>query len=76
MPTVIHRVPLHPFTFHDGYTAPKGEVLEFFQHATMHDDSIYPNPEVFDPERHEGTNRAATDVTREWPFWGNAKLVW
>lgn len=76
LPTVVHRVPLQPFSFHDGYEVPKDEIVEFFQYATMNDPEIYPDPGRFDPRRHEAISRAATDMGREWPFWGNAKLAW
>ena len=42
----------------------------------MKDSEIYPDPERFDPEKHKTTGRAATDMGREWPFWGNSKLAW
>lgn len=74
--TVIHRVPLKSFTFHDGYTVPQGEIVEFFQHRTMNDDVLYPEPYNFDPERHVRTGRKATDMGVQWPFWGNSKLAW
>jgi cytochrome P450 len=74
--TVIHRVPLKPFTFHDGYTVPKGEIVEFYQYSTMNDETLYPNAAKFDPERHQSTGRAATDMGIEWPFWGTLKLAW
>ncbi|KAI9660713.1 MAG: hypothetical protein M1821_010065 [Bathelium mastoideum] len=74
--TVIHRVPLKPFTFSDGYSVPKGEIVEFYQHRVMNDDAIYPNAGSFNPSRFKGTGRAATDMGMEWPFWGNSKLAW
>ncbi|KAF1960718.1 cytochrome P450 [Byssothecium circinans] len=73
--TVIHRVSLRPFTFHDGYTVPKGEVVEFYQYNTMNDESIYADAAKFDPERHCRTARVATDMGVEWPFWGNSKIA-
>jgi cytochrome P450 len=74
--TVIHRVPLRDFVFHDGYVVPKGEIVEFFQYKTMNDGGIYARPERFEAERHVGMGRAATDMGREWPFWGNGRLAW
>ncbi|KAF2647866.1 cytochrome P450 [Lophiostoma macrostomum CBS 122681] len=74
--TVIHRVPLQPFTFSDGYTVPKGEIVEFFQHRTMNDAAIYSQPTKFDPERFLGSERLASDLSKDWPFWGNSKLNW
>lgn len=74
--TVIHRVPLKPYTFHDGYTVPKGEIVEFYQYRAMKDESLYPNPDKFDPSRYKGTGKSATDMGFEWPFWGNSKLAW
>lgn len=74
--TVIHRVPLKPYTFHDGYTVPSGEIVEFYQYSAMRDESIYPNPGKFDPSRFNGTGKSATDMGVEWPFWGNSKLAW
>ena len=74
--TVIHRVPLKEFRFSDGYTVPKGEVVEFYQYNTMNDETSYPNPAKFDPTRFQDTTRAATDMSKEWPFWGNSRLAW
>ncbi len=71
--TVIHRVPLKTFTFSDGYTVPKGEIVEFYQYKVMND---YPNAAKFDPTRFQNTSRAATDMGMEWPFWGNSRLAW
>jgi cytochrome P450 len=74
--TVNHRVPLKPFTFKDGYTVPQGEVVEYYQYATMNDDALYPEPSKFVPERHMHTGRKATDMGLEWPFWGNSRIAW
>jgi cytochrome P450 len=74
--TVNHRVPLEAFTFKDGYTVPQGEVVEFYQYGTMNDDTLYPEPGKFDPERHMRTGRKATDMGMAWPFWGNSKIAW
>jgi len=74
--TVIHRVPLKPYTFYDGYVVPQGEIVEFYQYMTMNDSTIYPDAAEFTPERHMCTGRKATDMGVEWPFWGNSKLAW
>ncbi|KAF1969107.1 cytochrome P450, partial [Bimuria novae-zelandiae CBS 107.79] len=73
--TVIHHVSLKLFIFHDGYTVPKGEIVEFFQYRTMHDETLYSEPGTFDANRHVENGRKATEVGREWPFWGNAKMA-
>ncbi|KAF2014222.1 cytochrome P450 [Aaosphaeria arxii CBS 175.79] len=73
--TVVHRVPLKSFSFSDGYTVPKGEIVEFYQYSVMNDETIHSNPNEFNPKRFEGKARKATDISMEWPFWGNSKMA-
>lgn len=74
--TVIHRVPLRSYTFSDGYTVPAGEIVEFYQHKMMSDNSVYPDAKRFYPERFKGTGKTSCDMGMKWPFWGNSKLAW
>jgi cytochrome P450 len=74
--TVIHRVPLRSYTFSDGYTVPPGEIVEFYQHKVMSDNSTYPDAMKFNPERFKGTGKTSCDMGMSWPFWGNSKMAW
>lgn len=74
--TVIHRVPLRPFTFSDGYTVPTGEIVEFYQLRMMSDETIYQEAKRFNLERFNGTGKTSCDMGMNWPFWGNSKLAW
>jgi cytochrome P450 len=75
--TVIHRVPLRPYTFSDGHTVPKGETVELYQHKAMGDGSRYEDARTFNSNRFKDTGRAAADMGGvEWPFWGNTKPAW
>jgi cytochrome P450 len=75
--TVIHRVALQPYTFSDGYTVSKGEIVEFYQHKAMGDEARYEDAAAFNPSRFKDTGRVATDMGgMDWSFWGNSKLAW
>ncbi|KAK7040289.1 hypothetical protein VNI00_009756 [Paramarasmius palmivorus] len=41
---------------YDGYLIPKGSTIAANIWAITHDPDLYPNPDVFDPERHLGDN--------------------
>jgi cytochrome P450 len=72
----VHRIALQPFTFSDGYNVPPGDCVQFHQHQVLSDEDSYPNALVFDPTRFQGKGRAATEIGRQWPFWGVPKLAW
>ncbi|CAG7936747.1 unnamed protein product [Penicillium salamii] len=57
-----------------GYTIPKGSVIAIQQYAIHHDPSIFPDPEVFKPERylghpHRSAFYAASANPRERDHW-------
>ncbi len=74
--TAAHRTALKPFAFSGGYTIPAGESVQFYQEKTHFDENRYHEPKIFNPCRYCDSGRVATDVSKEWPFWGVGKNAW
>jgi hypothetical protein len=74
--TAAPRIVVKIFTFSDGYNVPAGERVGIHQQGIRYNGYIYPNLEVFLPERNKSTLKKPTDVGSEWPVWGLGKIAW
>ena len=78
------RLALKDITFSDGTFVPAGTLLSAATWATHHDESVYPDAEVFDPFRFarmrdaagEGTKHQFVNTSLEYIPFGHGKHAW
>ena len=71
-------------TLNDGTFIPKGTIIVAAAHPRHHDESIYPDPDVFDPFRFarmregegESTKHQFVNTSTDYVSFGHGKHAW
>lgn len=79
----LARIAIKDFKFSDGTVLPAGTFVAVPLYATHHDESVYRNPDDFDPDRFVTSNEHGNSSkiqmvtpTTEYIHWGLGKHAW